>query len=65
MVSADRYGLSSNNRDENSLAEAMLALLQNPELGRQMGEAGRLKVQARYTWTQVARNITEKHTRSP
>ena len=61
VVSADHDGLLIKSRDENSLAETMLILLQNPELGRRMGEAGRRKVQARYTWTQVAKDYREAY----
>lgn len=39
--------------DVASLGAALLRLLRSPDLSRQMGQAGRRKVQRRYTWDEV------------
>jgi glycogen synthase len=36
------------------LAEALTRVLENPELGRRMGKAGRARVEARFSWASVA-----------
>jgi alpha-maltose-1-phosphate synthase len=36
------------------LAEALTRVLQNPELGRRMGKAGRARVEAKFSWASVA-----------
>ena len=39
------------------LAETILTLLQNPAYGAALGDAGRRKVVARYTWPEIARRF--------
>jgi glycogen synthase len=36
------------------LAEALTRVLENPELGRRMGKAGRARVEAKFSWASVA-----------
>ena len=36
-------------------ADAVVSLLRDPERRRALGEAGRLLVEKKYSWTQVAR----------
>jgi glycosyltransferase involved in cell wall biosynthesis len=37
-----------------ALAEALTRILDNPELARRMGRAGRARVEARFSWASVA-----------
>jgi starch synthase len=41
--------------DPDALAEAIRTLLEDPELSRRMGEAGRRRVARRFTWQETAR----------
>jgi glycosyltransferase involved in cell wall biosynthesis len=45
--------------DPSSLARAILRLLQNEELRRAMGQRGRLKVEARYSWTAIGSKLEQ------
>ena len=49
-------GLLVEPKDESALAEAVVQLLRDPGLRRQMGERGRLKA-ARYDWNIIARQV--------
>jgi len=54
VISENEDGLLVEYQDERALARAVLELLGNPARARAMGEAGRAKVCARYTWDRVA-----------
>jgi len=41
------------------LAQALTRVLDNPELGRRMGKAGRARVEARFSWASVAERTEE------
>jgi glycosyltransferase involved in cell wall biosynthesis len=45
-----------------ALAQAVLALLQDPEKARRMGEAGRKKVSEKYTWDAVVKSVEGVYT---
>lgn len=44
-------------KDPKALAEAIIKLLKNPKLAKQMGENGRRLVKEKYDWKKVAREI--------
>jgi phosphatidylinositol alpha-mannosyltransferase len=48
-------------RDEKSLAQALLSLLEDKSLRQQMGTKGRIKAE-KYSWTNVARQVMEYYT---
>jgi len=48
-------------RDEESLARALLSLLEDKSLRQQMGAKGRIKAE-KYSWTNVARQVMEYYT---
>lgn len=50
-------GLLVEERDVDGMAQAMIALLQDPERARRMGEAGRARVLAHFTHDHVARRL--------
>jgi glycosyltransferase involved in cell wall biosynthesis len=37
-----------------ALADALTRVLESPELGRRMGQAGRARVEAKFSWASVA-----------
>jgi glycosyltransferase involved in cell wall biosynthesis len=45
-----------------SMAETVLEILSDPVQGAQMGEAGRRKVEEKYTWTEVTHKLRELYT---
>jgi glycosyltransferase involved in cell wall biosynthesis len=59
VVQAGRDGLLVNYRDEAGLAEAVILLIKNPRWARSLGQAGKEKVLARYTWPEVARRFRQ------
>lgn len=54
----DKEGILVPPKDERSLAQALLYLLENPHLGREMGEKGRVKAEG-FSWEGIARRILE------
>jgi D-inositol-3-phosphate glycosyltransferase len=52
-------GLQVRPKDSQALATALSELLQNPEMGRTMGQNGQRRVHSRYSWSRVAAD-TEK-----
>jgi glycosyltransferase involved in cell wall biosynthesis len=54
VIDEGKDGLLIQHRDVHDLVEAIRTLLSQPDLRRQLGEAGRLKVLDRYTWDMVA-----------
>ena len=50
-------GLHYDYPDANSLAQAICALLTQPDSAARMGQAGLAKVRAQYTWDQVVGQI--------
>lgn len=59
VVGNDGAGLLVPPRNAPALAAAVTRLLQNPELGRQMGEAARRRVLNLFTWENAARQMVE------
>jgi glycosyltransferase involved in cell wall biosynthesis len=57
VIEPGRDGLLYHYPDPASLAQAIVVLLSNPAARRRMGEAGRAKVQANYTWSRVAAQV--------
>ena len=55
LIEAGRDGLLA--RDANEMASSIAALLDDPDRARGMGEAGRDKVLARYTWPHLAARV--------
>ena len=54
VIEAERDGLLVEARDAQALAQAICRLLAQPDEARALGEAGRQKVLARYTWPAIA-----------
>lgn len=54
IVSPNVDGLLTEPDDVIGLSEAILFMLQNPETARAMGQAGRVKVEQRFTWDKTA-----------
>lgn len=59
VVQAGQDGLLVDYQDAKMLAEAIIQLLSNRQWARALGEAGRQKVLARYTWPQIARRFRD------
>ncbi len=59
VVHAGRDGLLVKYQKEKELAEAIILLLKNPDWASTLGEAGRQKVLARYTWPEIARRFRQ------
>ena len=45
-------------RDIEALTDAITKLISNEDLARKMGEKGRRLVEAKYTWSKIARDIS-------
>ncbi len=58
-VSHGETGLLVAEHDVDGMAEAMISLLKDPELGERMGRAGRARVEARFTNEQTASRLRE------
>lgn len=54
IVTPNADGLLTEPEDVAGLSNAILFMLQNPETARAMGQAGRVKVEQRFTWDKVA-----------
>jgi len=59
VISEGVDGLLIDYQDDQALARAIVDLVRHPERARAMGEAGRAKTVARYTWTRVAERFRE------
>lgn len=57
VIADGRDGLLVPCGDSSALASALLTLLRDPTLRREMGERGRAKVQTNYTWEKVTRKF--------
>ena len=62
VISEGVDGLLVDYQDDQALARAILDLVRCPERARNMGEAGRAKTLARYTWRRVAQRFREIYT---
>jgi glycosyltransferase involved in cell wall biosynthesis len=60
MVEDGTTGFTVPVGDSRTLAERLIRLLGDPELARQMGEAGRVRAEQRFTWPAVAGRIHER-----
>lgn len=45
--------------DSGTLADAIITLLDNPEMARSMGQRGRMRVERNFTWEQTARKLVD------
>ena len=59
MIENDVDGLLVEWQNPEALAQAAISLLSNPGTGHTMGEKGKKKVLARYTWPVIARRFRE------
>jgi glycosyltransferase involved in cell wall biosynthesis len=59
MIEHGREGLLVDPEDASGLTTALEALRDDPGLRRQMGEAGRAKVEAQHTWRGVVDRVFE------
>ena len=59
VVADGKTGILVPPADPDALAEAIRALLEDPDLGRRMGQAGRHRVARRFTWRQTARQTLD------
>ena len=50
-------------KDTRALANAVTKILSHEDLARKMGENGRRLVEAKYTWSKIARDISEIYQR--
>jgi glycosyltransferase involved in cell wall biosynthesis len=57
IVEDDRTGLLVPRYDHQSMADAIVALLDDPERRRAMGQAGRARVESRFTWDHVTQRL--------
>lgn len=64
VVHAGRDGLLVDYQDEKMLADAIIMLLNNPRWAEALGEAGRQKMLARYTWPDIAGRFREVYLRA-
>ena len=64
VIDDERDGLLVPVRAPEELAQALIALLENPERSRSMGAIGRRKVLAAHTWTKVAERFREAYLRA-
>jgi glycosyltransferase involved in cell wall biosynthesis len=64
VVETGRTALVVPERDSAALAAAVVRLLDDPESGRRMGEAGRALVQARFGWPRVAERFVAAYDRA-
>jgi glycosyltransferase involved in cell wall biosynthesis len=56
-MDAGKSGLLCKPRDENSLADALIKALSDPEKAFEMGRAGRRLVETKYNWDTIASQI--------
>ena len=64
VVHAGRDGLLIDYQDEEMLAEAIITMLENPRWAEALGEAGRKKTLARYTFPEIGRRFREIYLRA-
>lgn len=64
VIQHEKDGLLVGYQDQDALACALIQLLQNQDRARSMGEFGRQKVLARYTWPIVARKYRDIYTQT-
>lgn len=57
VMDVGRSGLLCKPRDENSLADALIKVLSDPERAFEMGRAGRRLVETKYNWDTIANQI--------
>ena len=58
LLDDGKEGILAEPKDERSLAEALIRLLRDPAMQRDMGDRGRLKAQ-QYSWRQVALRVLQ------
>lgn len=59
LIQHGKTGLLVPWNDVNALAEAIITLLDNPEMAKSMGQAGRKRVEQMFTWDKTARQMEE------
>jgi len=57
VMDAGKSGLLCKPRDENSLADALIKVLSDPDKAFEMGRAGRRLVETKYNWDTIANQI--------
>jgi glycosyltransferase involved in cell wall biosynthesis len=57
----DKGGIKVRAGDSQALAQALIRVLENPELARSMGEHNRKLAEQRYAWTSVVTRIEEAY----
>ena len=65
-VQADETAWLVDPEDEDAIAAAFLAVLENPALAAERGRKGRLRAEREFTWSHVARRVlsrVEQHVR--
>jgi phosphatidylinositol alpha-mannosyltransferase len=58
LLDDGKEGILAEPKDERSLAEALIRILRDPAMQRDMGDRGRLKAQ-QYSWRQVALRVLQ------
>jgi glycosyltransferase involved in cell wall biosynthesis len=61
IVQEGKTGLLVSRGDAEELAEAILRLLEDEDLSRSMGEAGRQRVLERFSWDTIAENLLSEY----
>ncbi len=61
IIDDGRTGLLVPPRDPNALAAAIIRVLENPQLRKQLGEAARARVEREFTWAHVAGETTRAY----
>lgn len=56
-IKKDNCGLVVKSKNSNALVEAIIKILKNSKLAKQMGENGRKLVEQRYNWKNVAKEV--------
>lgn len=57
LIEDGKNGLLVPIKNSKSLADAIIKILENPKLAKQMGENGRKLVEQKYTWEKVAKDV--------
>ena len=61
VINPGRDGLLVDYQNENMLAEAVITLIKNPGWAQVLGQTGKEKVLANYTWPEVARRFRQNY----
>jgi glycosyltransferase involved in cell wall biosynthesis len=64
IVIEGETGLFFEPGDADALAESAITLLENPEIRKSMGMAGRRRVQEIFSWDHVTQDLLQQYTRT-